>query len=403
MNWRELLVRFALVFFCLALWPKGGIYLSVGMLIFAWLVDGGMSRCSGLLKESLVAGILVFCAIWLLGLLWGDFAAITQGKWRKYFLLLAFIPLFSLLNRERLPWAAGALLFGYLGVVVLGSYQWAAQGMQGIPLLDMSYLSYSATLGTGVILAVFLGLEASSAGKKIQSVLLWFAALLLLFLQLNQSARGLLIATLAALLLMIVLRYRREWKRLAGGLALVILAVGLFAANSDVFQERLQQAHADLQSFQQGVYATSAGYRLAMWDVGLQGIAEKPLLGHGSGMAEKYFEDTIATYKQGIYRDLPEFQNTAHYHNELIEIGVNLGILGILAFGFLLWSWFQSFKRHNLLLPGSAIVCFVFMAGWTDTFLLYSRIPSFLLAVTAIAIGWQKYQNTSDTVNLKQG
>src|SRR5690606_34751924 len=99
---------------------------------------------------------------------------------------------------------------------ILGSYQWAIQKMQGISLLGMSYLHYSAALGVGVILAVFLGLETFSRGKRFLSILLWLIAMLLLFLQFNQSARGILLATLMALLLMVVLRYRVEWRMLAG-------------------------------------------------------------------------------------------------------------------------------------------------------------------------------------------
>lgn len=400
-SWCELWVRLALVFFCFTLWPKGGIYWGMGVLILAWLVDGGISRFSTLVKEPLVVGILLFCGVWMLGLLWSDFAAIFQGKWRKYFILLTFIPLFSLLNKERLPWVTGALLCSYLGMVISGSYQWAMRGMQGTPLFDMSYLSYSSALGIGVILAVFLGWETLSRGKRLLSILSWLMAMLLLFLQFNQSARGILFATLVALLLMIILRYRAEWRTLGGGLIVIVTTIVFFASSSNIFNDRLQQIGADLRSFQQGDYQTSVGYRLAMWDVGLHGVAEYPLLGHGSGMAEKYFDDSIITYKHGIYRNLPEFQKTAHFHNELIEIGMHLGLLGVLAFVFLLWCWFQIFRQNRMILLGSAIVCFIFISGLTDTFLLYSRIPPFLLTVTAIAVCWRKYREAPDKAGRK--
>ncbi|HUM72813.1 MAG TPA: O-antigen ligase family protein [Nitrosomonas europaea] len=401
LNWRDLLAKFALVFFCFTLWPKGVIYWGMGMLVIAWLADGGISRLSDLIKEPLALGVLLFCGVWVLGLLWSDSAVIFQGKWRKYFILLTFIPLFSLLSRERLPWVTGALLCSYLGMVILGSYQWAMQEMQGISLLGMSYLHYSAALGIGVILAVFLGWETLSREKRWLSVLSWLIAILLLFLQFNQSARGILLATLMALLLMIVLRYRAEWRMLTGGLTAIMAMVILFATSSDIFHDRLQQAGTDLRSFQQGDYQTSVGYRLAMWDVGLHGIAEHPLLGHGSGMAKKYFDDSIITYKQGIYRNLPEFQETAHFHNELIEIGMHLGLLGILAFVFLLWCWFQIFRQNRMALLGSAIVCFICISGLTDTFLLYSGTPPFLLTVTAIAVCWRKYREDPDRIGQK--
>lgn len=137
LSWRELLVRFALVFFCFALWPKGFMYWGVALLVVAWLVDGGLFRFRGLLKEPLVLGILVFCGVWVVGLLWSDLAVAFQDRWRKYFLLLAFLPLYSLLNKERLPWAVGGLAGSYSTMVALGGYSWSMQGMQGVPLFGM--------------------------------------------------------------------------------------------------------------------------------------------------------------------------------------------------------------------------------------------------------------------------
>jgi O-antigen ligase len=391
LSWRELLVRFALVFFCFALWPKGFMYWGVSLLTFAWLVDGGLSRFYDLLKEPLALGILVFCGVWIIGLLWSDLGVAFQDRWKKYFLLLTFLPLYSLLNKERLPWAIGGLISSYLVMVVLGSYSWLIQDMQGIPLFSMLYLHYSAALGIGVILAVFGGWVVLARGSGFLAVLLWLMALLLLFLQFNQSSRGFLLATLLALLLMVALRYRSERKILAGGLVSMMMIAALFAANSDVFHKRVQQASADLQSFQQGDYQTSVSYRLAIWDIGLHGIAERPLLGHGSGMAKQYLKDSYVTYDQGVYRNLSEFHEARHFHNELIEIGVHLGLLGILAFIFLLWCWFKTFRQHQMTLLGSAIVCFIFLSGLTDTFLITNRIPPFLLVVTAVAICWQRY------------
>jgi len=400
-NWREWLVRFALVFFCFALWPKGFIYLGIGLLVLAWLVDGGLFRFSDLIKEPLTLGILVFCGVWVIGLLWSDPAVAFQDRWKKYFLLLTFLPLYSLLNKERLPWAIGGLAGSYFFMVALGGYSWLIQDMQGVPLFGMIYLHYSAALGIGVILAVFGGWIVLAKRNKFLAVLLWLVALLLLFFQFNQSSRSFLLATLAALLLMVILHYREKRKLLVGSLVSIVALGVLFASSSDVFQTRLQQVGTDLQSFQKGDYQTSIGYRLAIWDIGLHGIAERPLLGHGSGMAKQYLKNEYIEYKQGIYRNLSEFHEARHFHNELIEIGVHLGLIGVSAFIFLLWCWFKTFEQYQLALLGSAIVCFIFVSGLTDTFLITNRIPLFLLAVTAIAVCWQRYNGELDLVDRK--
>ena len=175
------------------------------------------------------------------------------------------------------------------------------------------------------------------------------------------------------------------------GILLSVMSIAVvFAYNSPVFQDRWAQAKNDIELLQQGNYSSSLGYRLAMWDVGLHGIAERPLLGYGTGTPESYFENTILTYKNGIYKNLPEFEETAHYHNDWIEIAMHIGIPGILALLFLLWSWYQIFNRNQLGILGVGLVSYIFLAGLTDTFIIFSRTQVLLLMITAVAISWQR-------------
>jgi len=54
-------------------------------------------------------------------------------------------------------------------------------------------------------------------------------------------------------------------------------------------------------------------------DVGLHGIAERPHYGVMEQARQKAISSIpIVTYKNGIYKNLPEFQKTSHYHNDWI-------------------------------------------------------------------------------------
>lgn len=386
-GWRDLFAKGVLIFFCFALWQKWLLFYAFFLLPLAWIMDGGYQKFGQLMKEPLVPAILIFCGVLVLGLIWGEYSDTAQNKWKRYFILLTFIPFLSLLNKERLPWVLAAFLVGYLGVLLTGIYQWVVLGEQGVPFFKISYLTFSAMLGIGIILLVFTG---SSCQTRKMTLVCWFIAFLLLFLQFNQSARGLLLATVSGLLLLIFLHYRSEGKVLLSVFASIMVAILLFTMSSPVFQERLALAESDFKSILKGNYSTSLGYRIAIWDIGVHGIAEQPLLGHGTGMPERYFEKTIQTYKNGIYKDLPDFQRTSHYHNDWIELGMHLGAVGILALAFLLWSWFQTFKIHRLGMLGAALGCYLLLAGLTDTFLLYNRVPVMLLIITGMAICWQR-------------
>ncbi len=386
-TWREISIRFALVFFCLVLWRHGLNQIAIPALTLAWIVDGGLLRFGQVIKEPLVQAILVLCAALLLGLLWSDYPDGGRMKWKKYFILLTFIPFFSLLNKARLPWVIGALLVGYFSVVFIGVYQWVILDQQGVSVFGMSYLNFSAMLGVGVILAFYLALTVQAKTLKALFLIL---ALALLFVQFHQNARGLILSTLSTLTFLVFLLYRVEVKRVVVVLASLMIVIAIFAFNSAVFQERIIQVKRDIELLQQGDYSSSVGYRIAIWDVGIDGIAKKPWFGHGTGMPVSYFENTIVSYKGGAYKELPAFQRTTHYHNDWIEIGMHLGLLGILALSFLYWNWYRSFKVYQLPILGATLVCYIFLAGLTDSFILYNRIPILLLVITAITIFWQR-------------
>lgn len=362
--------------------------LNVGILLtVVWILDSGLRRFGQIIKEPLVLAILILCAVLVLGLLWGDFPESGRLKWRRYFGFLVFVPFLSLLTKDRLRWAIGGLLAGYFGVLLVGIYECFIVRVQGIPPLDISYLTFSSMLGIGIILSLYIAGEGND--KKIKSAL-WFFAVFLFFIQLNQNGRGSLLATLLASMLLIFLRYKTEKKILLSIVTSFLIIIVVFTYSNDTLQKRLIQVQSDIKLSQQGKYDTSLGYRLAVWDVGLHGIAEKPLFGHGTGVPESYFEKTVVTYKGGLYKDLPKYLETSHYHNDWIEIGMHVGVLGLLAFAFLLWSWYQTLKAYQVPILGAALVCFIFVSGLTDTFVLYGKIPNLLLVITAVAIGLQK-------------
>jgi O-antigen ligase len=250
----------------------------------------------------------------------------------------------------------------------------------------MPYLHFSSMLGIGAILTLyFAGMNKNKKAKTI----LWCLAVFLLFLQFNQNARGILVATLISSAFLLLLLHKKEMRTLFALMALLTIILGVLASSSTGFQERLVQARHDIELSTQGRYDTSLGYRMAIWDVGLHGIGERPFFGHGTGMAASYFDKTIGTYKGGLYKELPKFiPTTYHYHNDWIEIGMQIGALGLVAYAYFLWSWFRTFKAHQLKILGSALVSFVFLSGLTDNLVFFRQTFYLLLIITAIGVGW---------------
>ena len=394
----DLLAKFALLLFGIALWYKVSIYFGYGLIVLTWILDGGLHRSRQIIKEPLVLAILFFCAVLLLGILWSDYPNSGRIRWNKYVVLTVFIPYLSLLNKERLSWAIGGLVLGYSVVLVMGIYYRFFLEEQGIPLLKMAYLHFSMMLGVGVILISYLA--ATSRNKKIGG-LLWGFAIFLLFMQFSQDGRGPLLATVPTLVILLFMLYRTHIKKLVGIMAAMIIVIGLLSYNSNNFHERVFEVQSDIELIQQENYENSAGFRLAMWDVGLYAITQRPWFGYGTGMAASAFEQTAETYKGGRYKSLANYQKNIHYHNDWIEMGIYLGTLGLFAYAFLLWGWFQTLQAHKLTTLGIALVCLIFLAGLTDVIFIYSQIPSLLLVVTAIAIGWKEAELSKVTQTIR--
>jgi O-antigen ligase len=386
---RDFLAKFALFFFGIALWSRGLSLYAYYLLVASWIVaGGGLERLKEIIKAPFVQAMLILCLLVAAGILYSDSPKAGHQVWKRYFAFLIFIPYFALMRPERLRWAAGGLLFGYAGVLLIGIYEWLVMGAQGIPPLGITYLDFSFMLATGIMLSLFFA--GSGNGRPMRS-LSWFIAFLLLFMQFHQNGRVILLATIISSALLIFLLHKKNIKTFISIMVAAMLAIGVFAYQSNTFQERLMQARNDIELSRQDKYDTSVGYRLAIWDVGLHGISERPFSGHGTGMAADYFDKTIPTYKDGIYGNLLQFhEETYHYHNDWIEIGMQIGVIGVAVYAFLLWSWFQILRSHRLAIPGAAFLCFIFLFGLTDVLVIFRQNLYLLLALTAVGITWKR-------------
>jgi O-antigen ligase len=70
---------------------------------------------------------------------------------------------------------------------------------------------------------------------------------------------------------------------------------------------------------------------------------------------------------------------------------MHVGALGILAYAYLLFSWFKTLQVHRMRDLGAALACFIFLSGLTDNFIAFRQVVYFLLVVTATAAVWKKY------------
>jgi O-antigen ligase/cytochrome c-type biogenesis protein CcmH/NrfG len=223
-------------------------------------------------------------------------------------------------------------------------------------LNDPSYPRVSGTFGNPIFIASFLVIPmflsaffAVSAETLWKKIMYWAFVLLQLWVILLSQTRGCVvglgIGIFVAAVLYVVLNPSGK-VRLWGGS--VVLAFGVIVALLFTFHADLPQGGMLHRVFNLRDSNTEA--RLIQWGVALKGYKDHLLLGVGPEdyyfIANKYYNPAIHQYDPSWF-DKP--------HNYLIEVLVESGIFGFLAYAglqiFSLWALWAAFRKQILILP----------------------------------------------------
>jgi len=253
-------------------------------------------------------------------------------------LLVTDYPLLSV--RELRAVIFEPVLFFWLLHTLSGSAGWALRGflmgatVTAVAAIAQGPLSVGGTAVEGVLraqawypsanhLALMLGrawpflVAGGLAGYR----WLWLpAALVGLALLLTFSTGGWL-GGLAGALTVIALVSRRRLAVRAGAAAALALVVVSGLAIGGVLPERLNPLRQ------------TGGFRLDLWLSSLEMLRDHPLLGIGL--------DNFAYLYQQVYlrQGAAAEPNLSHPHNWLLQFWLDLGLLGLIAFGWLVWRF----------------------------------------------------------------
>ncbi len=194
-------------------------------------------------------------------------------------------------------------------------------------------------IAQGLLMSTFVLLALAQATKE--TVLLrkgfWALAALLamvsiLFLSYGRSGYVALLAGLGGFLWTV---NRHPLRKLLALVALVA-AAPLAYMSSPAIQARVDQGAAEVAAAwarpmnQEAAEVTSLGARIDMWRLSVQSMAKHPVLGSGTGsypvLAKEAFHSQGVLDVQGV-----------HPHNQFLFFGVELGLVGLLAYVFYLY------------------------------------------------------------------
>jgi hypothetical protein len=180
------------------------------------------------------------------------------------------------------------------------------------------------------IVTVWLAEPSATWQKRLLLFVGWGC---LVFALLFSLTRGVWLAYLFVLGLLAVVKGGRTALGVAVGV--VLLGVALLVSNPGVRERAAQMFDLDVNL-----------PRSQIWLANIDMIKERPVLGWGYGNYKRF--------RNAYYQRRPQANTTAHAHNNFLQMGVDIGLVGLAAFLWLFWSILIRGWRAYRRLPSEA-------------------------------------------------
>ena len=218
-----------------------------------------------------------------------------------------------------------------------------------------SYLSFYVVLG---IVLSLIGLFQSHAGSL--SRYGWGVLLIVLFGYniLLLSKIGIIAATVFVLFY-IIRRMVKEKKYAQGFIVLAAIGMAFYVSyqKSPYVRLRVNEVLIGLESKDGKINNGTTGIRVKIWKEALHLIAEQPVFGYGTGDVK---DELMIRYKaKGISS---AYENRFNAHNQFLQTGIALGLLGLLIFlALLLLPLISGVKTNNAYIVGFMVLSLIYM------------------------------------------
>jgi len=195
------------------------------------------------------------------------------------------------------------------------------------------YIAQGLLMSTFVLLAVAQAIKETVLLRKgFWTVAAVLAIVSILFLSNGRSGYAALLAGLGGFLWTV---NRHPFRKLLA-LMVLVAAVPLAYMSSLTIQARVDEGFTEITDAlarplnQDAAEVTSLGARIDMWRLSIQSMAKNPVFGSGTGsyplLAKEAFHSQGVLDVQGV-----------HPHNQFLFFGVELGMVGLLAYVFYLY------------------------------------------------------------------
>ena len=283
----------------------------------------GALLVSTLLSPDPLQSFAGYRKLWLIGGVWAVFTLVRDRAEAEWLLSLTLgvaiaVAAYSIVQHFTGLDLAKTLVGKESNLHPLAHYDFDAYQGYRVKGLHPSSITYAHNL----LFPLALATAAAGQGTRVRRLLHVLGLLLLIVALALSLTRGVWVAYAGVLLLAGLFGRRRS--RLGTAVGVVVCGL-LFVTAVGGFQERAR-TFFDLQAF--GNIGRQQIWR-ANWDM----VQERPLTGWGYGNYKQFRGPFYERYPQ-----YPQADRYSHAHNNFLQVWVDTGLLGLAAFGVLVWS-----------------------------------------------------------------
>lgn len=409
-GWHVAVSISSFLFFALSMSVPSGYSYGSGLLLLISLTFLAKRPTLTLSREDKIL-IYVLIAVFVVSL----FAMLIHGDKPKTIdqtsRCLVAIPILLLILKvpPRLCFVWSGLAIGSIasaGIALWQLYWLGAERPSGFVTSAIPFGGLSLMMG----MLCFVGIAWANTQRR--HVWLWRAFLSMGFLAglysslASGSRGGWLAIPFVFCLVCIAFLNKRNLKQTALNILILFIALAtLFSVLSDEIKYRYELAVTEVSQFAEtGQSNTSIGARLAAWEIAINGIQEKPILGWSIKDYDARLKKLAKENRVDVF--VSELANT---HNNYVEVWLHQGVLGLLAllvlFIYPFWSFCKRLRTDNIHVK----ICAVAGASLVASFAIFSltqvilgRNNGIVFFLLTLIIFWGTMRNAENQAKVQQ-
>jgi len=341
--------------------------------LLGWLVAGNLTYRLGEIRNHPVAmAAVLFAVVMAVGMSWSPR---DLGEQREsivevlYFMFVGVLVLLFADERARRH-ALAAFLASSALVLAISFLLWIGiavtlpgmKGYPGYPVAFKFHITHNVLMAVAAVLYLLLATRTQRRARWFFVSLAVAAVFNVLFMIPGRTGQ---LALVVVLIYIAYSRFRLPGLLAGSSIMACVVALAWWAPNS-VMQQRaataIEEASAWRSEQAQSMHS-SVGLRLEFYRNSVQMILERPLLGTGTGGFRLAYAEHVADKGMVV---------TDHPHNAFLLVGVELGLLGLAALGWLLYVQWRTAgelpSRTDCIAARSLLVVFVVSGLVSSTF-----------------------------------